>query len=255
MRRMLGLLRHVDSLLRGRFTRRDDLLAGRITLPTHSLTTAGVLLGCAYGLFMGLYAVLRSEHPSVEQLLATIVKVPLLFLATLCVTFPSLYVFSALANTRLTAAQTLRLLLAAITVNLALLASFGPVTAFFTLSTDSYPFLVVLNVLFFAIAGFAGLMFLRRVLDTVFTPASAPDDANDTDDAPRPPPLPRRAADAAVGRRVFTIWTVTYGLVGAQMGWILRPFIGTPTQEFTFFRPRDAHFFAGLRDALRALFS
>lgn len=253
---MLGILRHVDSLLRGQFTRRDDLLAGRITVPTHTLTTAGILLGAAYGLFMGLYAVLRSENPSTEQLLATIVKVPLLFLATLCVTFPSLYVFSALANSRLTAGQTLRLLLAAITVNLALLASFGPVTAFFTLSTDSYPFLVVLNVLFFAISGFAGLMFLRRVLDTVFTPAPARprDGAAEGDDVP--PPLPSRAAvtDAAVGRRVFTIWTVTYGLVGAQMGWILRPFIGTPLQEFTFFRERDANFFVGLRDALRALF-
>jgi hypothetical protein len=252
MRVMLGLLRHVDSLLRGQFTRRDDLLAGRISVPTRTLTTAGVLLGAAYGLFMGLYAVLRSENPSGAQLLATTVKVPLLFLATLCVTFPSLYVFSALANSRLTAAQTLRLLLAAITVNLALLASFGPVTAFFTLSTDSYPFLVVLNVLFFAISGFAGLMFLRRVLDTVFTPAPAPAPA---DDPTVPPPLPSRAAvaDAAVGRRVFTIWTVTYGLVGAQMGWILRPFIGTPAQPFTFFRERDANFFIGLRDALRAL--
>ncbi|MBL8728023.1 MAG: hypothetical protein JNM25_06305 [Planctomycetes bacterium] len=253
---MLGLLRHVDSLLRGHFTRRDDLLAGRIAVPSKTLTIAGVLLGCAYGLFMGLYAVLRSENPSSEQLLATVAKVPLLFLATLCVTFPSLYVFSALANSRLTAAQTLRLLLAAITVNLALLASFGPVTAFFTLSTDSYPFLVVLNVVFFALSGFAGLMFLRRVLDTVFLPAPPrpSETEGERDDAGRPlPPLPNRA-DAAVGRRVFSIWILTYGLVGAQMGWILRPFIGAPTLEFTFFRPRDASFFAGVIEALRALF-
>jgi len=246
---MLGLLRNVDSLLRGHFTRRDDLLAGRIAVPSRTLSAAGVLLGAAYGLFMGIYAVLRADHPSTAQLLATMVKVPLLFLATLCVTFPSLYVFSALANTRLSAAQTLRLLLAAVTINLALLASFGPVTAFFTLSTDSYPFLVVLNVVFFAIAGFAGLAFLRRVLDTLFL---APPTAATTGDA-EPPSTPRARAEAAAGRRVFTIWTVTYGLVGAQMGWILRPFIGTPTLEFTFFRPRDGSFFVGLLEALRQL--
>jgi hypothetical protein len=252
MSAMLALLRPVDRLLRGQFTRRDDLLAGRITIPTGTLTSAAVLLGAAYGLFMGLYALLRSDHASAMQMLATVVKVPLLFLATLGVTFPSLYVFSALANTRLSAVQTLRLLLAAVTVNLALLASFGPVTAFFTLSTDSYPFLVVLNVVFFAIAGFAGLAFLRRVLDTLFTaPPAEPAVANGPGDAPLPEPRPR--AETAAGRRVFTIWTVTYGLVGAQMGWILRPFIGTPTLEFTFFRPRDGSFFLGLIEALRAL--
>jgi hypothetical protein len=246
----MSMLRHVDSLLRGQFTRREDLLAGRIEVPTGVLTTAGTALGAAYGLFMGLYAVLRSENASTEQLFATIVKVPLLFLATLCVTFPSLYVFSALANTRLSAGQTLRLLLAAVTVNLALLASFGPVTAFFTLSTDSYPFLVVLNVIFFTISGFAGLMFLRRALDTVFDVGSRARTTNDVD-APPPPPRP---GDLRPGRRVFTTWIVLYSLVGAQMGWILRPFIGAPTQPFTFFREREANVFIGLIDALRSLF-
>jgi hypothetical protein len=38
------------------------------------------------------------------------------------------------------------------------------------------------------------------------------------------------------------------------MGWILRPFIGAPTQPFTFFREREANFFIGLIDALRSLF-
>ena len=44
------------------------------------------------------------------QMLATILKVPLLFLLTLIVTFPSLYVFSALSGSRLSAGATLRLL-------------------------------------------------------------------------------------------------------------------------------------------------
>jgi hypothetical protein len=252
---MKDLLRHVDQLLRGHFTRREDLLAGRIGTPTDRLVTAALVLGGIYGAFMGIYAVLRPVHPSVPQLLATIVKVPLLFLATLVVTFPSLYVFSALANSRLHGADTLRLLVAAITVNLALLASFGPVTGFFTLSTSSYPFLVVLNVVFFAISGFAGLTFLRRALGNLFAaepPAPTPADP----DAPAPPADSRRhRAAAEPGQRVFTIWTITYALVGAQMGWILRPFIGVPTAEFTLFRPRDSNFFEGLWSALRALFA
>ncbi len=46
---------------------------------------------------------------------------PLLFLLTLLVTLPSLYVLSALARSRLSFTHTVRLLLAAVTVNLALL--------------------------------------------------------------------------------------------------------------------------------------
>ena len=255
MRQMLG---RVDQLLRGQLTRREDLLAGRIAVPTGTLVGAGLLLGVVYGTFMGIFAVMRTENPSWMQMLATAVKVPLLFLATLCVTFPSLYVFSALGNSRLGAAETLRLLLAAITVNLALLASFGPVTAFFTLSTNSYPFLVVLNVVFFTISGVAGLVFLRRVLATVFLGASAAGETHDAADArgePAPPAAHRPSrAEAEAGRRIFSVWTVTYGLVGAQMAWILRPFLGVPTQPFTFFRDREANFFEGLWQALRALF-
>lgn len=243
---MRETMKSVDRLLRGQLTHRDDLLAGRITIPTGTLVRASFLLGAAYGAFMGMFAVLRDSHPSWEQWAATAVKVPLLFLATLVVTFPSLYVFSALANSRLQAAETLRLLLAAITVNLALLASFGPVTAFFTLSTESYPFLVVLNVAFFAVSGFVGLFFLRRVLATVFT---AGEDA-----AEGAPPSPTRRQDARAGQSVFRVWIFVYGVVGAQMAWILRPFIGTPTDPFTFFRERDSNFFAGVLEALRTLF-
>ena len=47
------------------------------------------------------------------QLVATSLKVPLLFLLTLVVTLPSLYVLSALARSRLSFLHTLRLLLGA----------------------------------------------------------------------------------------------------------------------------------------------
>jgi hypothetical protein len=191
--------------------------------------------------FMGLYAALRGGSGAPYQLMAAMAKVPLLFLLTLLVTLPSLYVFSALAQSRLTLSATLRLLLAAITVTLALLASFGPVTGFFTLSTESYPFMVVLNVVFFAIGGFVGLTFLRRALDHVF--AEGPPDAAAVN-APLPP-VPRSRAD----RRVFRIWTLIYAVVGAQMGWILRPFIGDPGRPFTLFRERESNFFVAAFEA------
>ena len=264
---MKALLGHIDELLRGRYTRREELREGRFSINSRTLVMAGLLLGGIYGLFMGIFAVTRTGNPSYAQLAVTMVKVPLLFLATLTVTFPSLYVFSALSNSRLKGPETLRLLLAAIAVTLALLASFGPVTGFFTLSTESYPFLVVLNVAFFAISGFAGLTFLRRAVASLFdVPAEL--DAADSVKPPlesevpshaearlfgmTPPPLPKPRDP---GRRVFMIWIVTYMIVGAQMGWILRPFIGSPNTPFSLLRPRGSNFFEALWHTLHRLFS
>lgn len=262
---MRSLFQHVDQLLRGQFTRPEDLAEGRVAVPTRTLVLVAVLLGVSYGAFMGLYGALRPEHASALQVAGSALKVPLLFLLTLVVAFPSLYVLSALANSRLSATDTLRLLLCAITTDLALLASFGPVTAFFTLSTQSYPFMVVLNVLFFALSGVVGLVFLRRALNDVFRPlanAAEPPDAAaawrpaEGDAAAAPEPAPRRRrAPTPRARSIFRVWIVIYAVVGAQMGWILRPFIGTPEREFTWFRERESNFFEAFFHAIGKLFS
>ena len=268
---MAGLLRDLDRLLRG-----DHGVDGAdpAAVPVASLVRGSLILGVTYGLFMGIYAATRAEHPTAMQIAVSAVKVPALFLLTLTVTFPSLYVFSALSNSPLRGAETLRLLLGAITVNLALLASFGPVTGFFTMSTDSYPFMVLLNVLFFGIAGLVGLTSLRSAL------ARLHDAAAKRAFAPPPPALapdPGTAAlDAAAARvsryedlraismgeapdttsefRIFRVWIVIYGAVGVQMAWILRPFVGTPGMDFAYFRPRGSNFFIGVMHALQRLF-
>jgi hypothetical protein len=234
---MLGA---IDTLLRGGFNKREDLERGRFDIPASTLIRAGILLGVSYGVFMGLFAALRGGPGSVAQLLTAMVKVPSLFLLTLIVTFPSLYVFSALSGSRLEFKDTLRLLLAAIAVNLTLLASFGPVTGFFTLSTESYPFMILLNVFFFVVSGAIGLGFLKRALATVFIPALAV--------TPTP-----AAVDPA--SRVFRIWTLIYAVVGAQMGWVLRPFVGAPNEPFQLFRERQSNFFAAVMNALGNLLS
>jgi hypothetical protein len=227
---MSSFLQTIDDLLRGAHTRRDDVQKGEIPIEVGRLLTAVGLLGLTYGAFMGLYAVMRGGEGSVRQLGSAMLKVPLLFLLTLLVTFPSLYVFSALAQSRLTFTTTLRLLLAAMTVNMALLASFGPVTGFFTLSTESYPFMVVLNVIFFSVSGLVGLNFLGKALSGLFEAGATPES------------------------RVFHVWTFIYAVVGAQMGWILRPFIGDPGSPFELFRIRQGNFFIAAWDAMWNLF-
>ncbi len=239
-------LREVDRVLRGTYTRREELAEGRIHVPARTLVTASLVLGALYGLFMGLYAVIGPvPGPRFRQLLMTTAKVPLLFLLTLLVTFPSLYVFSALSGSRLSARDTLRLLLVAIAVNLAVLASFAPVTGFFTLSTGSYPFMIVLNVVFFTIAGLVGLVFLWKALNAVF--GARPGALEEGDEFETSAPGERRS------RAVLVIWTAIYALVGAQMGWILRPFIGAPYLGFQYFRQRELNFFQGFLRALGRL--
>ncbi len=208
-------------------------------------------------------------------------KVPLLFLLTLVVTFPPLYVFSALARSRLRFLDTLRLLLVGVTVNVALLASFGPVTGFFTLSTESYPFMIVLNVLFFVVSGTAGLVFMYKAVAAVFdvedekafpveadvTTNSDPTTGEETEDPKDKPESAsvekgeapaegksEKSAPESPAKLIFCVWTIIYGVVGAQMGWILRPFIGAPTKEFEWFRDRQSHFFEAFVKTLKDLF-
>ncbi len=84
---------------------------------------------------------------------ASAVKVPMLLFLTLLVTFPSLYVFNALVGSRLSFGAVVRLIVAAMGVVTAVLASFATILVFFTLSTTSYAFMVLLNVVMFSLAG------------------------------------------------------------------------------------------------------
>ena len=59
----------------------------------------------------------------------------------------------------------------------------------------------------------------------------------------------------ADGFAVFRGWLVVYGVVGAQMGWVLRPFVGTPDLPFEFFRERESNFLEGFLRSLALLFS
>jgi hypothetical protein len=56
-------------------------------------------------------------------------------------------------------------------------------------------------------------------------------------------------------KTVFRLWVIVFGLVGAQMGWVLRPFIGNPNVPFTWFRGRESNFFQAVFHTFLSLFS
>jgi len=158
------------------------------------------------------------------------------------------------------------------------LASLGTIVAFFSVSTTSYPFMILLNVAVFTVSGVLGLRFLLQTLhrltlaveegertapvvpvvqDTpaeveipkVESPSGEPPFGGVTFSSTRRTPLPGALSHLSarpVGRHVkivFRIWLIVFALVGAQMGWVLRPFIGNPKMEFTWLRPRESNFF------------
>ena len=270
----------LDRILKGESTRLGDLRRGTLDIPLGGLSVVILLLGSVYGACMGAYGIItRHGQPDAvegyKQLLGSAVKVPALFFLTLLVTFPSLYVFNALVGSRLSIGSLLRLMVAALAVMMALLAAFGPITVFFAVSTDSYAFMVLLNVLLFAVSGLMGLGFLLQTLHRLYNaqivapptppPASSlgtmpdagaplpgepggaypPFASEPVRDLPEPGALDRLEGQVSSAnvRTVFKIWVVVFALVGAQMGWVLRPFIGDPAKPFTFFRERESNFF------------
>jgi hypothetical protein len=277
----------LDRVLRGDATKLAAIRDGGIQIPLKGLSVVVVVLGMIYGACMGSFSLFRPDG-SWMQIVATTVKVPLLFFLTLVVTFPSLYVFNALVGSRLSVLAVLRLLIAALAVNLAVLSSLGPIVAFFSVSTTSYAFMVLLNVVVFAAAGALGLTFLlqtlnrlsfveRRVTDAgepmpaAERPSeidSAAGESASAEAAPEAPQQSQQPIDRELGpldrlegqmlgkhvRKVFGTWIVVFGLVGAQMGWVLRPFIGAPEKEFEWFRERESNFFEAVLSALAALF-
>jgi hypothetical protein len=62
--------------------------------------------------------------------------------------------------------------------------------------------------------------------------------------------MPEGEVFAQHTQTVFRCWVVLFALVGAQMGWVMRPFIGTPELPFTWFRERESNFFAAVLHAL-----
>lgn len=264
--------KQLDRVLRGEATSPQDLRQADIRIDLGGITFVLVLLGMVAGLCTGSYAVFREGGPSWEQLVASTFKVPLLFLLTLMVTFPSLYVFNALVGSRLRLLPVLRLLVASLAVNLAVLASLGPIVAFFAVSTSSYHFMVLLNVVVYGVAGVLGLMFLLQTLNRLTrlpdplagepypheqakTPAPVGDSVDDSDSGEAPlaaeivaesPSALELAAGQSMHphvKKVFGLWIIVFSLVGAQMGWVLRPFIGSPGTEFAWFRERESNFF------------
>lgn len=174
-----------------------------------------------YGATIGLW---RAELMA----LYVAIKFPLLiFLTTICNALLN-WMLALMIGAGLTFRQTLMSQLMSFTIASMILAALAPITLFILFNTPSlessdtfgHSFFMLINVGILALAGIVANVRLYRLLLIK---------------------VPRRR----LARQVLTAWLAGNLLVGAQLSWNLRPFIGSPNLEIQFLRPNpfDGNFY------------
>lgn len=125
------------------------------------LTSSTLALAC-YGAVLGAF----SDHALLQSPISA-VKLPLLFLVTLAICLPTLYLFNLVFGARLQVKQALALVMVAITVISMLALAFAPISLFFLITANQYAFYKVLNVAILTLAAIVGLRFLTAGMNAL----------------------------------------------------------------------------------------
>jgi hypothetical protein len=133
---------------------------GRLT--RDMLISSSAALAC-YGAVLGAF----NTHNALLQALVSAVKLPLLFLVTLAICLPTLYLFNLVFGARLQVKQALALVLVAITVIAMLALAFAPISLFFLITANQYSFFKLLNVAILALSAMVGLRFLTAGMNAL----------------------------------------------------------------------------------------
>ncbi|MBE9004859.1 actin-binding WH2 domain-containing protein [Fortiea sp. LEGE XX443] len=216
---LIGLLRDRQGFL-------EDVRQG-VRLPSKIIS----LLVCS-SIFIAIYGGIIGSSHSWMQAVSSAVKLPALYLITLLICLPTLFFSNIIFGSKRTFGQHFVLVLTAVAVTSVLLFSFAPITLFFLLTTNNYQFILVLNVLIFAITGFIGVSALYQAANFVI----------EQDDE-----------GGKTRKRILQSWLFLYAFVGSQLGWTLRPFFGSPNHPFQLFREREGNFYLGVIQAISYL--
>jgi hypothetical protein len=123
-------------------------------------------------------------------------------------------------------------------------------------TSQSYPFYILLNTSILLKTGSVGQSFLVSGMHSMkeqaraehAAPAEGPEAAEDEQIAQTP------AAPRPVSMNLLLIWVLLYGFVGTQLAWTLRPFHGDPSMPFMLFRPVESNFYLGVIQTIARLF-
>jgi hypothetical protein len=185
------LLKHRDHLL-------HQIEEGReLPVILVDLLLVAALPTAFYGLVTGL------ATNSLVRIITNPLKLPLVLVFTLLLCLPALYIFSSFLGGKRSFLQTAALGFTSIAIVGVVLAAFAPITWFLTFTAPgAYPLHVLINVAILALSGFMGVAFLLAGARRLHA-------GN-----------PRLRSQMGF----MWAWIGLYGLVGSQMGWLLRPF-------------------------------
>jgi hypothetical protein len=267
-------LRERDGIWRQINDKRDlrGLTLQMLTSSAVSLAIFGLVLGASNGFW---------------QALSSMVKLPLLFVATLAICLPTLYLFNLVFGARLSMTQAVALVMVSITVIAVLTLGFAPISLFFLITAQNYEFFKLLNVCILALTAVVGLLFLTRGMATLNSyhaaalkaaPAAAQVavPAEDRELAlvgagnghsalpagPAAMASPDHAAAPAAAvpaerptrMALVYVWILLFGFVGTQLAWTLRPFFGDPDGQFALFREISGTFYTNILQTIGNVF-
>jgi hypothetical protein len=171
-----------------------------------------------------LYGVTMGLNSSLSQAAVSAIKVPTLFLLTLCICLPTLHFIGLLFGSTIQFSQSFVILLSRIALTSILLGAFAPISLLFLASGSTYPFLLLMHVSIFAFCGAAGLYSIHR--NFAFIRTHMPD-----------------YQAATIADHVLKVWMFLYMFVGSQTAFVLCPFIDRqPT--FTLFAAPPGNFYS-----------
>ena len=175
-------------------------------------------------LFLALYGAIIGSTHSALQTISSAIKLPALYLLTLLICLPTLYFMDVVLGSKRTFSQYLALLLASMAMMSVMLFGLAPVTLFFRLSINDYWFFLLLNIVFLGFTGVVGIKFFYSSMMNLIDK--------------------EKLGQAAKNRyKLITGWLFLFGFVGSQLGWTLRPFVGTPEEPFALFREIESNFY------------
>lgn len=178
------ILRDRDSIWRQIGEERD---LGRLI--RDMLVSSALALAC-YGAVLGSFS-----DTALLQAPISAIKLPLLFLVTLAICLPTLYLFNLVFGARLQVKQALALVMVAITVMSMLAFAFAPISLFFLITANEYSFYKLLNVAILTLAAIVGLRFLTAGMSALNSHNEARDKARV--EAAKAAALAERAAQEA----------------------------------------------------------
>lgn len=200
----------------------------------------GTLFALCLSLFMA-YGLLIGANYGWQQALVSAVKLPMLFLLTSAICFPTLYMFLTYLGIQQGLRQLLGLLLLSLTYISLVLAAFAPVTFFFLITTDGYEFYKFINILIFSMGGYIGIRLFYRNLNAIIIKTWRTKTTFSTGQGDVT--VETQGDNTGKARWFLTGWAFMFAYIGAQLSYTLSPFFGDPDAGFMFINDKGGNFF------------